>query len=173
MPTPRFLAVAALAPAFAAGCAETCPLPQASLNDEVFDVFGRVIALEQEPAPEWPSESLPFNGPREWTVNWASDQAESPVTVVIDGQTFEEGRGYFDDVECGNFSIAFKGTYVAEDGAEHLVAANARLVVWPDGMDGFVDFQSSWSTPEGDVIGTANGTAQLSTTAASVATGPG
>ena len=169
MKTRHLVVVAAFA---LAGCAETCPPPQDALGTKVFDVFGRVISLEQEPAPEWPAESFPFNGLHQWSIAWGSNSAESAVTVVIDDQVFEEGNGYLDDVECGNLSVAFKGTYLADDGAQHLFAANGRLIVWPDGLDGFLDFQSSWEAVDG-TIGSTNGTVQLSTTAPTAATDAG
>jgi hypothetical protein len=157
-----------VAAAFAlAGCAETCPPPQDALGSKVFDVFGRVTSLEQEPAPEWPAEDFPFNGLHQWRIDWGSNSAESAMTVVIDEQVSEEGHGYFDDVECGNLSVAFKGEYLADDGAQYLYAANGRLIVWPDGLDGFLDVQSSWETA-GGTIGSTNGTVQLSTPAATV-----
>ena len=155
-----------------AGCAETCPPPQDALGAKVFEVFGRVISFEQAPAPEWPAGSFPFNGLHRWTIDWGANSAESSMTVAIDEQVSEPGRGYFDDVECGNLSVAFKGEYLADDGAQHVYAANARLIVWPDGLDGFVDFQSSWEAVDG-TIGSTNGTAQLSTTSPADATDAG
>jgi hypothetical protein len=164
----RLLAVAALA---LGGCAETCPLPQDALNQKIWDLFGRVTVLEQEQDPAWPAESLPFNGPHLWTIDWASNDFDGArVIVTIDEQVFE-GTGSFDDVECGNFVVTFGGTYAAEDGAEHEFNASARLATLPEGLDGFVEFKSTWRTPA-DAIGSAAGIAQLTTAASPGAATP-
>jgi hypothetical protein len=140
-----------------AGCSETCP-PPTSIAERTWTVFVNPVTWEIDNEEGFPAETSPANGEHEMNVAWPNNDLEGPITVTIDGQVFE-GRGRWNDVECGQFSIGFNGRYEAE-GNVHAFSASALLVTWESNVDGFLDWQETWQSAEG-VVGSYSTQAQL------------
>ncbi|MEQ1501841.1 MAG: hypothetical protein ABMB14_06405 [Myxococcota bacterium] len=133
-------------------CSETCPTPTDALNGREWSVFSQAASYTID-GESFPAESTPASGTHTVSIDWSSRELDAPVVVTVDGQSFD-GEGVWSDTECGTFSIAYSGVYLAEDGAEHAFAASTLLTTWlanPARLEGFVDWDESWASVEGEV----------------------
>lgn len=154
-------------------CSETCPTPSSELNERDWAVFIQAAQFEIDKPEEFPSETTPGNGEHTWRIDWTSPDLvgtdpSGEVTVTVDGQPFE-GKGFWSNQECGNFSITFAGKYLSPDAlTEHAFAASALLAVFTDEvgneteskLEGFLDWEETWETPAG-IVGTYTAQAQV------------
>jgi hypothetical protein len=136
------------------GCAETCPTPQSRLEGVAWNVFFQPVeyAVDNE---AFPAESSPGNGEHTLEITWLSSQLfRGAIEVAIDGQGFD-GTGTWSDVECGHFVMGWSGVYLADPEAEetatHAFAASAQLVTYGTTLDGFVDWEETWKSVDGQV----------------------
>ena len=70
--------------------------------------------------------------------------------VFLDGQPFDEGSGQWSQVNCGNFTATWGGTYVGEDGTEHTFVAAGYFVQYREQLEGFVTWEEAWETAAGE-----------------------
>ncbi|MEZ4239326.1 MAG: hypothetical protein R3F59_24860 [Myxococcota bacterium] len=140
-----------------AGCTDTCP-PPTSIADEVWTVFVNPVSWEGDNEAAFPADTSPANGVHTLSVVWPSDAPDGNVTVTIDDQAFQ-GRGRWDETECGTFALGFNGRYEA-GGDVHAFSCAATLVTWQGNVDGYLDWEETWQSAEGE-IGSFSSQAQL------------
>jgi len=133
----------------ALGCSDVCGTPD-QLNGRAFEVFAtpRTFDIGGDET-EFPAETTPANGPVEIGFEWASPLPTSPLVITFDGQPSDEGTGQWSQVNCGNFTARWGGTYLAEDGAEHVYVAAGYFVQYDDQLEGFIDWSENWQAPSG------------------------
>jgi hypothetical protein len=131
-------------------CTEECPTADFVLNGRSWNIFNTVVELSPpELDPAFPGETSPANGAHVFTIDWNTNAPDSAVTVTIDGQEFP-GQGRWDDANCGEFNLAFEGTYVAGE-VLHDFAAGASLETWDEHLEGTWRYAEAWRT--GDLTG--------------------
>ncbi|MEN0063518.1 MAG: hypothetical protein AAGA48_15310 [Myxococcota bacterium] len=135
------------------GCSEVCGSPD-QLNGRVFSSFAhaRTFELVGDEAA-FPALSSPANGTVEIGFEWASNLSMGPLAITMDGQLFDDGSGQWSQVNCGNFTATWGGTYTAkegeEKGAEHTFVAAGFFVQYDDQLEGFVDWEERWESVDG------------------------
>lgn len=152
-------------PSLLMGCSETCPTPASELNEHEWTVFIQAVEYEIDNPELFPAETTPGNGTHTWRIEWLSPELvendpTGDVEVYVDEQPFE-GKGFWSNRECGNFSITFAGGYLAPDGVtQHNFAAGALLALYSDKLEGFLEWEETWRAPSDD-IGTYTAKAQV------------
>lgn len=149
------------------GCSSDCG-PHDQFNSFTWRVFANPVVFEStNPAftagPDYWSYGSPANGVSEWQFQWGAAPV-GPVTVVIDGQSFE-GTGDMDDTECGYALVTFGGTYLDSlNDVEHNFNASLSMNLWSDALGAqlgaFMIWKESWSHPSSE-SGTFNVDAHL------------
>lgn len=136
-------------------CQSDCGLPNTVLDGRQYRAFGNVIdyTVGQTGAP--PGDIL-VNGHTTLEFQWGG-AAEGPVSVLIDGQAFE-GEGYWNPVECNNFSVSFGGTFQSAEGTAHNFTAAANFFAFTDVyfgelVEGSVAWNETWTTADGQGVG--------------------
>lgn len=148
----RLLPIAWL-PVLLLGCEPNCPEPQ-TLNGQTFQVFANPLEelnsqqLEAfTDAPDFLSYGSPMNGHSAWRIDWGASES-GPLTISIDEQSFE-GRGEWDPIECGHFSMTWEGEYLADDATRHDFSASGVFVTYEGHLAGEMLWVQSWATGDG------------------------
>ena len=105
-------------------------------------MFGHVIDFSVGSTGPAPGVS-PVNGVTDWSIQWGAE-VESPVTVTIDGQSFE-GNGVWGTEECGTFVMQFSGTYVGSNDASHTFSAGGNFWYFDDQLEGALAWTETWA----------------------------
>jgi hypothetical protein len=129
-----------------AACAP-CLKPQTVLNAIEFDMSGSLSSLRVQPEEADFPTALPANGLSRWVMLWDT-ATTGAVHIDIDGQTYE-AEGSWDDVECGNFSLAFEGEYLGSDGGRHVFATDGEYNTYDGLIDGLASWRESWEDAAG------------------------
>lgn len=137
-----------------AACAP-CLQPQTVLNAVAFDMSGAMTTFRIQPDDVTFPADVPANGPSVWTMLWDTATTGS-VHLDIDGQSYA-AEGTWDDVECGNFSLAFEGEYLGADGGRHVFNSEGTYNTYDGLLDGLVSWRETWEDAAG-VEGTMTST---------------
>jgi len=153
------LVLASLALPLAAGCGADCGKPT-QING-TYAVFANVIQRSGSNMDHFPSYMTPANGWTEWTLTWNRNKP-AKVSVVIDGQPYT-ATGSWDEVECGNFTLDFAGTYLSINDSTHEFAVTGDFVAFGPQIEGRWDWEETWTSAQGETgtfstIGQVSGT---------------
>ncbi len=153
----RFSGVLAVAALFG-GCDTPCEAP-ADIDGQEFDVFVTFKRVAVGDRAEFPLTSSPTNGDVSLRLDFAEPAARNgEVTVELGGQTFD-GRGTFDEQQCGWFDLRWAGVYEGEAAPEaHDFSAQGSFVVAGPRLEGIVEWEEDWTNASG-TSGTLEGTA--------------
>ena len=144
--------------AAAAGCDVDCGPPH-QVNG-TYAVFANVITYDGTNLDEFPSTGSPANGWREWALNWPNSYS-ADVDVAVDGFDYM-AAGEWDPLVCGNFTLAFGGTYVSPAlGSTHEFEADGDMAVFGVQLEGRWNYSETWTTADGDETGTFTAEGQI------------
>lgn len=151
-----FLAALVSLPALS-GCTTDCG-PVSKFNTLTYRVFANPVEFTNDnpeflAGPDFWSYGTPANGVSEWNFAWTA-AASGPVTVTIDGQSFE-GTGELDEIECGQALVTFQGVYVDDaNSVDHTFNASMSMTLWAEQgggqMGAYLIWKESWSHPSSE-----------------------
>lgn len=151
------LTIAVLLVPALSGCAPDCGAVN-QFNTLTYRVFANPFEYTNDnpvflEGPEFWSYGTPANGVSQWNFAWTG-AAVGPVTVTIDGQTFE-GTGELDEVECGQALVTFNGLYVDDaNNVEHNFNASMSMTLWSEQggglMGAYLIWKESWTHPSSE-----------------------
>ena len=98
-----------------------------------------------------PPGNIPINGTTDWQFEWGAVPS-GPIVVRINGQPFD-GEGAWNDVECGNFTASFGGTFRADDGSDHNFTAAGNFYYYDVLLEGAMAYNETWTSADGSAIG--------------------
>lgn len=130
------------------GCVRVDCGPPSQIDGE-YDVRANVVTETATSADKAAFALLdsPVNGRSSWKLSWDAS-SDSAVEVVINDQSYT-AQAEWDSTVCGNFVMAFSGTFDGRDGSSHDFRTAGDFSVFGDQLEGGWSWSELWSNGSG------------------------